>query len=209
MVTSKIRLRKGFWSTQSKLLFLTVPTIQGKAKLRKIFQSGDPIRMPIFIMGRACLQHCQKKICVAPSVSILTSAENSFGVSEFDQQRCMVLFWVTHRGGPVPRQKDQLPGVCISYPLYITSSSRKGKKSLPLEPHIPQGGKPLNQCCPSSPLLRISASFGVVTECFVWSATAFAFQSGLAIIASEQHALPQSGHLSCWASSTQGDYSWI
>lgn len=98
--------------------------------------------------------------------------------------------------------------VCVSLtpaPLYVTSSSRKGKKTLPLEPHIPQGGKPLNQCYPSSPLLRISASFGAVTECFVWSAAAFAFQSGLAILASEQHALPQSGHLSCWASSIQGD----
>lgn len=41
-VTSKIRLRKGFWSTQSKLLFQTVTAIWGKARLRKIFQNGNP-----------------------------------------------------------------------------------------------------------------------------------------------------------------------
>lgn len=42
MVISKIRLRKGFWSTQIKLLFQAVPTIWGKAKLRKNFQNGNP-----------------------------------------------------------------------------------------------------------------------------------------------------------------------
>lgn len=41
--------------------------------------------------------------CVAPSVSTLACAEDSFVMGEFDQQRYMVLFWVTHRGGTLPR----------------------------------------------------------------------------------------------------------
>lgn len=66
------------------------------------------------IYHRKSISAALTNTCVAPSVSTLACAEDSFVMGEFDQQRYMVLFWVTHRGGTLPRQRDQLLGVCIS-----------------------------------------------------------------------------------------------
>lgn len=85
--------------------------------------------------------------------------------------------------------------VCVSLnpaPLCTTSSNSPGS-------HMSLRG--LNHWTNVTLLLLCwgcSESFEAVTECFVWSTATFAFQSVWAFIASEQHALPQGGHLSCW-----------
>lgn len=116
MVTSKIRLKKGFWSTKSKLLFRLSQLFGGKQNQENIFKMEIQVNQnALFYHGESISAALTKKLCSSKC---------------FDSYLCRRLLcegwiwstkvngfvWVTHRRGIVPRKRDQLLGMCIFYP---------------------------------------------------------------------------------------------
>lgn len=82
MVAFKIRLRRGFMSTQNHSQVISIA--QGRKKLRKISKMEIQLRQDIFILRLERLQHLWSN-CPTQSVPILTHAVLSFVTSKFNQ----------------------------------------------------------------------------------------------------------------------------